>query len=203
MVHSPGAVAQLVELGVGRLRVVLIRHPVFEVPPAGAPLPPEGSTLLFFGLLRPYKGLDTLVEALALAAERVPRVRLVVAGDPLEPVEPLRALAARLGVTARIEWRLGFVPEPEVAALMRSATVVILPYREISASGVLATALGHHRPVVVSDVGSMGELVREFGAGVAVPPGDARELAAACATLLADARALEGAARERVRRPRP
>jgi glycosyltransferase involved in cell wall biosynthesis len=196
VVHSAGAVAELVALGVLRTRVVLIRHPVFEPTSAEtAPTTPERSTLLFFGLLRPYKGLDTLLTALALAAERVPEVRLVVAGDPIEPVDSLRRLADRLGVAQRIDWRLGFLPEAEVAELMRSATVVVLPYREISASGVLATALGHHRPVVVSDVGSMGELVREFGAGAVVAPGEPGELASACAALLEDAGALERAAR--------
>ncbi len=60
---------------------------------------------------------------------------------------------------------------------------------------MLATALGHGRPVVVSDVGSLGELVREFGAGEVVPPGDAEALAAACARLLTDPSALGAAAR--------
>ena len=55
---------------------------------------------------------------------------------------------------------------------MREATLVVLPYLRTDASGVLATAIGHGRPVVVSDVGSLGETVREFGLGEVVPPGD-------------------------------
>ena len=74
------------------------------------PEPPSGTTLLFFGLLRAYKGLDVLVRALAL----VPDARLVVAGDPLDPVEPVQQLAREIGVADRIEWRLGFLPEAEV-----------------------------------------------------------------------------------------
>jgi glycosyltransferase involved in cell wall biosynthesis len=193
LVHSPHAIETLAGLGVERTRVTPIRHPVFS--PAGAPRPPEGTTLLFFGLLRSYKGLDTLIEALDIVGRRVPQARLVVAGDPLDPVEPLRALAERLGVAQRIEWRLGFLSEQEVAALMEAATVLVLPYRRGEASGVLATALGHHRPAVVSDVGSLGELVREFDAGLAVPPGDAAALAAACVTLLTDPAALDRAYR--------
>ena len=76
----------------------------------------------------------------------VPEARLVVAGDPLEPVEPLRDLAASLGVADRIEWRLGYVPGDRIPALMAEATVVVLPYRRIEASGVLADAVGHGRP---------------------------------------------------------
>jgi glycosyltransferase involved in cell wall biosynthesis len=187
IVHSRGAVEQMRELGV---EAELIRHPVFEAAPLG---PPSGSTLLFFGLLRDYKGLDVLVRALP----RIPDARLVVAGDALDPVEPVQALAARLGVDERIEWRLGFVPDGEVPELMASTAVVVLPYRKLDSSGVLATAIGYRRPVVVSDVGSLGEIVREFGAGLVVPPGDEAALGDACARLLSSpaelARAYEGA----------
>jgi len=186
VVHSETAVRDLAELGVDPRRVVAIRHPVFAAAPGKTLGPPQGSTLLFFGLLRSYKGLETLVAALGLVVERVPEARLVVAGDPMESVQPVRELADRLDLTGKIEWRLGFVPEQKVTALMQSATVVVLPYRDASASGVLATALGHHRPVVVSDVGSMGQLVREFGAGLVVPAEDATALASACVSLLTE-----------------
>src|ERR1043166_9279393 len=89
-----------------------------------------------------------------------------------------------LGVDARIEWRLGFLPDDEVAALMHGATLVVLPYRRTDASGVLATAIGHGRPVVVTDVGSLRETVRDFGLGEVVPPDDERALAQACVRLL-------------------
>ena len=99
-------------------------------------------------------------------------------------MEPLQQLARELGVDARVEWRLGFLPDDEVAALMRDAAIVVLPYRRTDASGVLATAIGHGRPAVVTDVGSLGETVREFDAGEVVPPGDERALAEACIRLL-------------------
>ena len=152
--------------------------------------PPAGRTLLFFGLIRRYKGLDVLVRALA----EVPDARLVVAGDPLDPVEPIRALAADLGVADRIEWRLGYLPQEEVDRLMREATLAVFPYRGgESASGALATALGHGRPAVVSDV--LGELVEEHGAGAVVPREDPGALAAAIRELLDDPVALERAFR--------
>ena len=84
----------------------------------------------------------------------------------------------------RIEWRLGFLPDDEVAELMRDAALVVLPYLRTDASGVLATAIGHGRPAVVTDVGSLGETVRDFGLGEVVPPGDERALAEACIRLL-------------------
>ena len=175
VVHSERAVEQLAELGVEARR---IPHPVFAAPHELPP--PRGQTLLFFGLLREYKGLDVLVRALP----GVPEARLVVAGDPIDPVEPVLALASDLGVADRIEWRLGFVPDEEVTTLMEGAAAVVLPYRQHDSSGVLATAIGYGRPVVVTDVGSLGEIVREFGAGKVVPPDDAPALARACNELL-------------------
>jgi glycosyltransferase involved in cell wall biosynthesis len=186
IVHSQRAAEQLREF-----HPVVIRHPVFEGKPLG---PPHGKTLLFFGLIREYKGLDVLLRALP----HIPDARLIVAGDPLDPVEPLQ----RLAEADRVEWRLRFIEEPEVAELMEEAAVVVLPYRQLDSSGVLATAIGYRRPAVVSDVGSLGEIVREFGAGRVVPPGDEAALASACSTLLGDEQALaaayEGAAKAAV-----
>jgi glycosyltransferase involved in cell wall biosynthesis len=193
VVHSSRAVERLAALGVPRERLVRIAHPIFDVS-AGPLGPPEGKTLLFFGLLRRYKGLDVLIDALPAALARVPDARLVVAGDPFDPVEPLRDQAARLGVEQAIDWRLGYVRDEQIRPLMAEAAVVVLPYRELDSSGVLATALGYGRPAIVSDVGSLGETVAEFGAGKVVPPGDPAALAVACAELLADPAALREAA---------
>lgn len=188
VVQSQRAVDQLAAAGVPREQLVRIQHPVFESGVVAEP--PAGSTILFFGLIRRYKGLDVLLRALA----ELPEARLVVAGDPLDPVEPLHALARELGVDARVEWRLGFLADEEIPRLMREATLVVLPYRKIDSSGVLATALGHGRPAVVSDVGGLPDAIRDFGAGRVVPPEDPAALAAAIGELLEPA-ALEEAFR--------
>jgi glycosyltransferase involved in cell wall biosynthesis len=178
VVHSHRAVEQLVEVGLGRERIARIPHPVFE----GEPLPPAGGrTLLFFGLIRDYKGLGVLLRALP----EIPDARLIVAGDPLDPVPESGA--------PNVEWRLRFIEESEIAGLMAEASVVVLPYRRLDSSGVLATAIGYRRPVVVTDVGSLGEIVREFGAGEVVPVDDPQALAEACTRLL-EPKALAAAA---------
>jgi len=178
IVQSERAVDQLAATGVPREKLVRIQHPVFESGLETAP--PTGRTILFFGLIREYKGLDVLLRALA----EVPDARLVVAGDPLDPVEPLQRLAAGLGIGDRVEWRLGFLPDEAIPRLMAEATLVALPYRKIDSSGVLATALGHGRPAVVTDVGGLPDAIREFGAGRVVPRDDPQALAAALRELL-------------------
>jgi glycosyltransferase involved in cell wall biosynthesis len=197
VVHSQQAVDRLAEFGIDRDKVVRIPHAVFDSPGTPEVVPPSGHTLLFFGLIRRYKGLDVLVSALPEIVRRVPDARLVVAGDPLEPIAPVKELASSLGVSGAIDWRLGFVPDPEVAPLVTSAAAVVLPYREIESSGVLALALGHGRPAVVSDLGAVGDAVREFGAGRAIPVEDPSALADACVELLTRPdelhRAFEGA----------
>lgn len=202
VVQSRRSGDQLAELGVPRTRIVRIPHPVFEsgMPSGDGGRP--GQTLLFFGLIRTYKGLDLLLRALQVMARDRPDVRLVVAGDPLDPIEPLERLANELGVDERIDWRLGFLPDDEVERVLADASVVVLPYRRwVDASGVLALAVGHGLPIVASDVGNLGETVEEFGAGEVVPPDDVAALAAACVRLLSDdgrrTNAVRGALRAR------
>jgi glycosyltransferase involved in cell wall biosynthesis len=185
VVHTGSGAEQLARIGVPPERVVRIPHGTFDAPADSAIEPPAGRTLLFFGLIRDYKGLDVLVRAL----EQVPEARLVVAGDPVDQIDPIRRLAEDLGVAGRIDWRLGYLPESEVERLMREATLAVFPYRGgESASGALATALGHGRPAVVSDV--LGESVAEYGAGRVVPRGDPAALAEAIRELLDDPEAL-------------
>jgi glycosyltransferase involved in cell wall biosynthesis len=185
VVHTRKGAEHVEGFGVPAERIVRIPHGTFDAPPATSITPPSGRTLLFYGLIRRYKGLDVLIRALPQLRD----ANLVVAGDPLDPVRPLIELARELGVESRIDWRLGYLPTEEVAKLMRDATIVVFPYRSgESASGTLATAIGHGRPVVVTEV--LGETVREYGAGLVVPPDDPAALAEATNRLLSDMGAL-------------
>jgi glycosyltransferase involved in cell wall biosynthesis len=196
VVHARRSVEELVALGLSSDRVVRIPHPALG--PVDLPDPTRriATTILFFGLIRSYKGIDVLLRALPRIIEEVPDTRLIVAGDPFDPVASSRHLAERLGVADRVEWQLGFQANDRVDALMAAADIVALPYRRrVDSSGVLATALGYGRPLVVSDVGNLGETVEEFGAGEVVPPGDHGSLATACVRLLTDVEVRDRAVR--------
>src|SRR5205823_3101895 len=145
----------------------------------------DGRTLLCFGLIRPYKGLSDAIAATQL----VPRARLLVAGEPLEPIEPYRRQAGGIA-----EWRLGYLPPEDVDRAYGDSTVALFPYKpEIDQSGALLRALGAGVPAVVYDVAGLAEPVREFGAGRVVAPGDVQGLAEAIRELLEDPRALDEA----------
>jgi glycosyltransferase involved in cell wall biosynthesis len=183
VVHSENGRETLAELGVERGRLRVIPHPVFASEPERRD---DGRTVLAFGMIRPYKGLGDAIEAVREAGG----ARLLVAGDPLEPVEPYRAAANGL----EVEWRLGYLPQPEIDRAFGDATVAVFPYRpELDQSGALLRALGAGVPAVAYDVGGIAEPVRRFGAGRVVPAGDVGGLAAAVHELLSDDAALEQA----------
>jgi glycosyltransferase involved in cell wall biosynthesis len=179
VVHSEEGRATLATLGVD---ATIIPHPVFA---SDVPRADDGRTLLSLGTIRPYKGLPDAIAA----AKQIQGARLLVAGDPLVPVNGYREQAGDVA-----EWRLGYLPQREVERALSEATVALFPYRpELDQSGALLQVLGAGVPAVAYDVGGIAEPVRQFGAGRVVPPGDVEALAAAARELLDDTTALEEA----------
>ena len=179
IVHSERGRGVLQELGVDAR---VIPHPVFASNP---PRADDGRTILSIGTIRPYKGLSDTIAAMNL----IEGARLLVAGDPLEPLGAYRAQAGD-----RAEWRLGYLPRAELERALGDATVALFPYRpELDQSGALLQALGGGVPAVVYDVGGLAEPVERFGAGRVVPAGDIEALAEATRGLLDDPAALAAA----------
>ncbi|HZQ02515.1 MAG TPA: glycosyltransferase family 4 protein [Gaiellaceae bacterium] len=182
VVHSERGREALAELGVDAR---VIPHPVY---PSMATASDDGHTLLALGVIRPYKGLADAIEV----TRRLPDVRLVVAGDPAMPLDGLRD-------APRTEWRLGYLPRPELDRALSEATVALFPYRaELDQSGALLQALGAGVPAVAYDVGGLAEPIERYRAGRVVPAGDVEALVEAVRQLLADpAPARAGALRAR------
>jgi glycosyltransferase involved in cell wall biosynthesis len=182
VVHSARGRETLSELGVDEHRMRVIAHPAF---PSDPPRRDDGRTLLCLGVIRPYKGLGDAIAAARLLGD----ARLLVVGDPAEPVERYREQAGR-----DAEWRLGYLPEVEIDRALGDATVALFPYQaELDQSGALMRALGAGVPAVVYDVGGLAEPVRAYGAGRVVAAGDVEGLAAATRELLQDPAALADA----------
>jgi glycosyltransferase involved in cell wall biosynthesis len=186
--HSEYGRRLLTGLGVNAGKVHVIHHGAFAHAAAAAaveaPLPGglaggNGPVVLFFGLLRPYKGLETLLAAW----QGVSGAELWIVGRPMMDVEPLRALAS-----SSVRFVSRFVSDDELVAFFRRADVVVLPYsrtERLDQSGVLATALAFGRASVVSDVGGFPE-VAATGAARVVPADDPARLRDALTSLLGD-----------------
>jgi glycosyltransferase involved in cell wall biosynthesis len=188
VVHSQhGAERLRGEVGIDPSRIHVIPHGAFDYLtdlPDERPLPPEladaeGPVVLFFGLLRPYKGVELLIEAF----QNVEGAELWIVGMPRMPLEPLRQMAD--SVRSRIRFVPRFIEDAEIPALFRRADIVALPYREIDQSGVLYTALAFGKPIVLTEVGGFAE-VAEHGAARAVRPNAPVEFAAVLQELLDD-----------------
>jgi glycosyltransferase involved in cell wall biosynthesis len=188
VVHSRFGADTLVRgLGLDAAKVHVIHHGAFEHlthQPYELPLPhelrdPRGPVVLFFGLVRPYKGVELLLEAWRGISD----AELWIVGRPRIEIAPLRADAPE-----GVRFLPRFVSDAELPAIFRAADVVVLPYTQterFDTSGVLATALAFGRATVLSDIGGFGE-VAATGAARLVPPDDAPALRSVLSELIGD-----------------
>jgi glycosyltransferase involved in cell wall biosynthesis len=179
--HSQHGRARLIDgLGVDARRVHVIPHGAFahlaEQPAGPPPFATDKRVVLFFGLLRPYKGIDVLLDAW----RGIDDAELWIVGMPRMDISALRASAP-----PGVRFVARFVTDEQLPPYFRRADLVVLPYREIEQSGVLFTALAFGKPLLLSDVGGFAE-VAGLGGAHAVAPGDAPALHAALTELLAD-----------------
>jgi glycosyltransferase involved in cell wall biosynthesis len=142
----------------------------------------EPHTLLFFGRIWPYKGLNYLLEALPLIAAKIPEVELIIAGKG----ENIAQYFPDGVDERRIKIINDFIPEQDVAGLFQKSAISVLPYIESSQSGVAALSYGMGTPVIASDVGGLREVIQHEKDGLLVPPGDVEALANAIIHLLSD-----------------
>jgi glycosyltransferase involved in cell wall biosynthesis len=134
--------------------------------------------LLFFGYVRPYKGVHVLLDAFA-RLDRSLDVHLLIAGEFYEEEKPYREQMARLDITNRVTLHNAYSAPEAVRDYFSAADVIVLPYLSATQSGIAQIAYNFDRPVIVTDVGGLAEVVEVGVTGSVVPPGDPVALAEA------------------------
>ena len=119
-------------------------------------------TLLFFGFIRPYKGLKFLLEALSQLED----VNLIIAGDFGGKREEYDKIIKNLGIESRVEIHDGYAPSGEVAGYFKRCDAAVLPYVDSTTSGIAQVAFGCERPIIATRVGGLGEVVLDGRTGV-------------------------------------
>lgn len=150
-------------------------HPIYDV--YGTPLgknaarelldvPTDAPVVLFFGLIRKYKGLDLLLEALS----QTPGIRAIVAGECYDDWAFYQDIIEANGLAERVHLHLGFVPTEQVRVFFSAADLVVQPYRTATQSGISQIAYQFEKPMVVTNVGGLPEIVKNGVSGYVVPP---------------------------------
>lgn len=164
-----------------------VRAPARMAELAGFRAQRDKPVVLMFGLMRPYKGIDVLLDAWrgsAYGEAPIEDAELWIAGMPKMDIAALQA-----GAPANVRFDARFIGDDELPAYFERADLVVLPYLQADQSGVLFTALAFGKPLLLSDVGGFPEMA-STGAARVVPAGDAHALARALRELLADTAAL-------------
>lgn len=199
IVHGEHARRVVADSGVDAERIQIVSPgPPLLGPPSGREdarralgLDMNVPVVLFFGYIKPYKGLQVLIESLALVNAVLGKVILLVAGELMQSRARYQMLVSRLGLEGEIRWSNGYIPDCRSSLYFGAADVVALPYLEASSSGVLLTAYACSRAVIASSVGGIPEQLEDGKSGCLVPPGDPTALAAALVRLLGNSQLAE------------
>jgi glycosyltransferase involved in cell wall biosynthesis len=145
----------------------------------------ENRIILLFGAIRPYKGVDTALNAFKMVLTEITKARLLIVGKLWEAWNPYQQLIEKLGIRDYVKTYLQYVPYAKVSMFFVASDLVIIPYHHFdSQSGVGAAAVSYHKPMIVSDVGGLPELVLDKCN--VVPPKDPSALANAIKGCLFD-----------------
>jgi glycosyltransferase involved in cell wall biosynthesis len=181
LTHNAGLASDLLRL-VGDRPVAICAHPVFDdYPEPKYELPRVAALeLLFFGLVRPYKGLDIALHA--LAASGLQDVRLTIVGEFWQGQEETAALIERLGLYEKVALVPRYVSDREAAEYFARCDAVIAPYRSVTGSGIVGLALRYGRPTIASNLPGLAEVISDGSTGWLFSASDIAALAALLAT---------------------
>lgn len=133
-------------------------------------LPADKNYMLFFGLVRAYKGLDLLLDAFGMVKDQLPDLQLIIAGEFYEHEDKYRAQIASLGLTDRVIIRNEFIPDDDLRKYFGTADLIVQPYKTATQSGVTQVAFHFEKPMLVTNVGGLGEIVHDHQMGYACEP---------------------------------
>ncbi len=153
--------------------VVVTELPAVIVKPQKLPPYKVQHRLLFFGFIRPYKGVDVLLKALA----KVPDIKMTIAGECWGGREQYDQLITQLGLEKRVNLQTGYVPESEISNLLLQADAIVLPYKHGTASFNVQLAQAHGRPVIATTAGSLAQNIRDGADGLLCQPDNVEDLA--------------------------
>ncbi len=183
IVQTGSARNTLISRGFAAERITAIPHGPLDLIKVVAPTVPKAQSagapwrVTFFGKIQRYKGVYVLVEALGLmSSEDRSKFRLVVAGEPLYPVEPILQRVAELSLQDIIEFRLKRQSEQEMAALFTDTDAFVFPYRQIEASGVFYLVMGYGCWIIASKLGAFKDAITDGRNGALADPDDPRAL---------------------------
>lgn len=133
-------------------------------------LPTDEKIILFFGFIRPYKGLDMLLDAMSVTRIREEGIRLLVAGEFYEDSRPYLDQIERLGLSDRVILHTAFIPDSKVKYYLCAADLVVQPYRSATQSGVTPLAYHFGKPMLVTNVGALADMVPHEQVGIVTAP---------------------------------
>ncbi len=133
-------------------------------------IPSNKEYMLFFGLVRAYKGLDLLLDAFGLIKDQLPSLQLIIAGEFYEDEEKYRAQIAANGLSERVILRNEFIPDADLRKYFGAADLIVQPYKTATQSGVTQVAFHFEKPMLVTNVGGLGEIVHDHQMGYACEP---------------------------------
>jgi glycosyltransferase involved in cell wall biosynthesis len=146
----------------------------------------DAPVALFFGLMRPYKGIEYLLDAFAQVQERLPNARLLLVGRAPDGFAPFDERIRALGIASAVIAEPRYLALSELWRWFTAADVVAAPYVTASQSAVVQLAFAFSRPVIVTQVGGLLEAVQPGATGMIVPPRDSQALADALCEMLSD-----------------
>ena len=133
-------------------------------------IPADKQYMLFFGLVRAYKGLDLLLDAFASIQDQLPHLQLIIAGEFYEEEDKYRSQIAANKLAERVILRNEFIPDADLRKYFGAADLIVQPYKSATQSGVTQVAFHFEKPMLVTNVGGLGEIVHDHQMGYACEP---------------------------------